>query len=238
MSWRTVRRSRRARLTMSVYRLLAPSISSSDGRSAGSSRSSGRSSGSTRSGLGQLHAGVLGLDEAVQLVLLLPRLGLRGADDGHDAGQHDHRGGVAAPLDGPPLEVGVERLRVLQRLLRREHRLRVPGGQVLAVLRRARLHQQRVGLRRPRGGQGTRHGEVRADVPDRVDARGVAPDARLLVADLGVVLPRVPQLERRPPGTPPPARSARGARAARRARSCAPPRRTRWSPRSSRRGRR
>ena len=53
--------------------------------------------------------------------------------------------------DGAALHVGVERLAVLERALRGEHRLGVARGEAAARLGLAGLDQQRVALRRARG---------------------------------------------------------------------------------------
>ena len=112
---------------------------------------------------------------------------------------------VAAQPPGPGLQVGVERLRVGQRLLGGEHRLGVTGGELPAVRRRTRLDQQRAALRRARDIERTADPEELALVVDRVNAAVVGVDARRLVADLRAVLPAVPEPDghvdelRRPP---------------------------------------
>ena len=75
---------------------------------------------------------------------------LGGADDRADAGQDLERGRGRGRRGRARLEVGVERLRVRQRLLRGEDRLGVPGREALAVLRRPGLHEHRPALRRAR----------------------------------------------------------------------------------------
>lgn len=96
---------------------------------------------------------------------------------------------------GTGLEIGVEGAGVLDGLLGGEHRLRVPGRELLAVLAGARLHEQRVTLGRAGHVERALDAEVRPLVPGRVDLRVVAPDAGGLVADDRVVLPAVPELE-------------------------------------------
>ena len=82
----------------------------------------------------ELGAGVLRPDQLVELPLQPPRLGLGAADHRHDPRQDLDRLGVPADRGRAALEVAVEVLRVLQGLLRGEHRLGVAGGEVLAVL--------------------------------------------------------------------------------------------------------
>ena len=144
--------------------------------------------------LGEVAQRVLGDDQPVQLGLELARLGLGVADDRHDARQDEHRVGVPAGRRGPPLEVGVERLRLLERLLRGEDRLGVAGGELLAVLRGPGLHQQRVALRRARHVQRPGDLEVLARVVGGVDQSLVAPEPGLLVAQDRRVVPAVPEL--------------------------------------------
>lgn len=134
-------------------------------------------------------------DVVLQDLLGRPRLGLRRADHRDDAGQHLDVLGVAAGRRRTCLEVGVEGPRVLDRLLRGEHRLRVPGGEALAVLARTGLHEQRVTLRRTRHIERALDAEVRPCVPGRMDLGVVAPHAGRLVGDDRVVLPAVPQLQ-------------------------------------------
>ena len=80
--------------------------------------------------------------------------------------------------------------------MRGEHRLGVARGEVLAVLRRPGLHDERSRLRRARRRERAVHGEVRPRVRRGVDLRRVRPHAGVLVREHGVVLPRVPELER------------------------------------------
>ena len=94
---------------------------------------------------------------------------------------------------GAVLQVGVELLRVGQRLLRGEHRLGVPGGELAAVLGRAGLDQQRPPLRRARDVERPADAEVLAGEVDRVDPGRVRVAAGGLVTDLRAVLPAVPQ---------------------------------------------
>ena len=239
ISCRTVSRSRRASSTIRVYRLLAPSIASSDGRSAGSCASSGRRFGRHPQDSGQLLPRVLGLDELVELLLQPPGLCLGGADDRDDARQDLD----AVPGRGrrrPSCASGRRRNAAhRQGLLRGEHGLGVAGGEVLAVLGRAGLHDQRVALRRTRDVQRALDPEVPADVVDGADAGSCPPRPRR----------PCPPRRRRPPSCPRASAPRRGTRRpARNGRQWAgwsssaevprggldPP----WSPRSSRPGRR
>src|SRR3954454_10682194 len=95
---------------------------------------------------------------------------------------------------GTVLYVGLEALPVRQRLLGGEHRLGVPRGEVLAVLRRAGLHDQRPSLRRSRQVERAPDPEMRANVVDGTYLGLVGPDPCCLVGGGGVIVPAVPEL--------------------------------------------
>ena len=115
------------------------------------------------------------------------------ADHRRDAGQDLDAGrgrGRRAATRG--LEVAVEVLALGEGLLRGEDGLGVAGGEVLAVLRRAGLHEQRLALRRARDVQRPADPELRARVVDLVHPVGVGEDAGVGVEDAA----------RRPPSCP------------------------------------
>ncbi|GAA3310975.1 hypothetical protein GCM10020295_79470 [Streptomyces cinereospinus] len=143
---------------------------------------------------GQLGQPVLRDLEVRQLLLQCAGLGLRGADDGRDAGKHQQLVPGAAVAGEPGLDVLVEGLAVAECLLGGEDGLGVLGGELLAVLRRTGLHQQRVALRGARYVQGALHREVLPAMVDLPHLVGVGVDAALTVEQDGVVLPAVPQL--------------------------------------------
>jgi len=128
--------------------------------------------------------------------LQCPGFGLGRADGWHQAGQDLDLVRVAADTADAGLQVGVELLRVAERLLGGEHRLGVPGGELPAVVRRARLDQERAALRRPGHVERPADLEELALVVDLVDAAVVGVDARRLVAEFRAVLPAVPQPDR------------------------------------------
>lgn len=109
-------------------------------------------------------------------------------------GQHHDVVGVAAGRGDLGLDVGVELLGLLQGLVGDEDRLGVLGRERPALLGGAGLHEQRVALDRPRHVERPGHAEVRAHVVDGAQPGRVAPHAGLLVTDLVVVGPGVPQL--------------------------------------------
>ena len=136
---------------------------------------------------------MFGDDQLLEFVLERAGLGLGRADDRDEAGQDLDHVGVAAEPAGAVLQVGVELLRVGQRLLRGEHRFGVPGGELAAVVGRTGLHEQRPSLRRARDVERPADPEVLPGEVHRVDPGRVGVDTRGLVADLGTVLPAVPQ---------------------------------------------
>ncbi|CAJ3487488.1 Uncharacterised protein [Burkholderia pseudomallei] len=83
--------------------------------------------------------------------------------------------------------------RLVERLRRREHRLRVPRGERPPIGRAARLHEHRMPLRRPRQIQRPVHAKMRAAMRDRPHLRRIDEAAARLVADERVVVPAIPQ---------------------------------------------
>ena len=69
----------------------------------------------------------------------------------------------------------------------------VSRGKLAAVVGGAGLHQHRLALRRARHVERAAHVEVLAVVIERVHLLRIEEQARLLVADEGVVVPRIPQ---------------------------------------------
>ena len=85
--------------------------------------------------LGQVVQPVLGDDQLLQFLLKRAGFRLGRADGGDQARQDLDLIGVTVQAAGPGLQVGVELLRVGQRLLSGEHRLRVPCRELAPVVR-------------------------------------------------------------------------------------------------------
>jgi len=84
-------------------------------------------------GLGELDPGVLGFDQPVQFPLQLQGFRFGGADNRHDAGEDLDAFRITAD-GGGGLQVPVEVLRIREGLVGGEDGVRVPRGEVLAVL--------------------------------------------------------------------------------------------------------
>ncbi|MGY2930723.1 hypothetical protein ACVWZ6_000325 [Bradyrhizobium sp. GM6.1] len=143
--------------------------------------------------LTQLRQGEFGLDQLVEFVLKSIGFSLRAADEGADAGQDLDLVGTAIEGAGLALDVGIERRRRLQCLMRRENCLREPGGERAAVVGGAGLYVDRPSLRRPRDVQRATNAKMLADMVERVDLAGVGEDARSRIVDERVILPAIPQ---------------------------------------------
>lgn len=132
-------------------------------------------------------------DQIVEVVDGPQRLGLRIPDDGDDAGEDLHGvGGPAMALRGGADALG-EFQPAADLPLGREHRVGVLPRDVDAGIGGTRLHLDGAPLRGPPDVERAGHGEVVAGVVDGPDLAGVGEDAAGVVADDGVIRPRVPQ---------------------------------------------
>jgi len=143
--------------------------------------------------LAQLCQGIFRLDQLIELVLEAVGLGLRAADEGADAGQDLDLVRAAVEGAGLPLDVRVEGLGGVQRLMRGEDGFRKARGESAAVVGGAGLHIDRPALRRARDVQRAANAKMLADVVERMDLAGIGEDARGRIVDERVVLPAVPE---------------------------------------------
>src|SRR3954464_2672555 len=97
--------------------------------------------------LAQLHERVVRLDQVVELLLKSVGLGLCRADERADAGQDLDLVWIAIESACLALDVGVERLRAGERLVRREDGFGEAGCKGATVVERAGLHIDRAALR-------------------------------------------------------------------------------------------
>ena len=139
--------------------------------------------------LGQGLIEVLGGE--LELALDLARVGVGVADVDPHAGHHHHVVGVAALGGGAGLDVGVERLALLERGGVGEDALADRRAEVAALLGVARLEDHRLALRRPGDVERARDLEVLAPVvervlPGRVEERPGRPVARERVRLVGI----------------------------------------------------
>ena len=137
---------------------------------------------------------VFRLGQLVEFLPERPGLGFSGAEVGADAGKYQEFVRVPALRGRQRLDVGIELLGALQRLVRGEHGLGVLGGERLPVGRGTCLYVDRPALRGPRGVQRPFHAEVFALVPNRMDPGGIGENARAGVGHHRAVLPAVPEL--------------------------------------------
>ena len=133
------------------------------------------------------------MNQAVQQIALLLRLGGGFADDDQRTGQDFQVVAVAAERLHPAFDVGVEALGVGHRAAGGEHHFRGFGGDLTAGLGRAGLDDHRPALDGAGDVQRTADRIVRAFVVQDVHAVGIEIDAVFNVADERVVGPAVPK---------------------------------------------
>ena len=97
--------------------------------------------------LAKLGEGIFRLDEVAERLMQLARLGFRRADIGADAGQDLHMVRIAPQPRRLLLDVGIEGLGALHRLVGGEDGFRIACGKRAPVVRGARLHIDRTALR-------------------------------------------------------------------------------------------
>ncbi len=100
---------------------------------------------------------------------------------------------AAAVLREAALDVRIERLRVVEPVLRGEDHFRAARRKLAAHVRRAGLHEHRMPLRRARDVQRAAHAEVRPVMIEHVQLAMIEMQAGRLVLDECVVLPAVPE---------------------------------------------
>ena len=133
------------------------------------------------------------MNQAVQQIALLLRLGHGFADDDQRAGQDFQVVAVAAERLHAAFDVGVEALRVGHRAAGGEHHFGGFGGDLPAGFRRAGLDDDRPALDGTGDVERAADREMGALVVQDVHAVRVEVDAVFDVADEGIVGPAVPQ---------------------------------------------
>ena len=174
-------------------RLCAPSISAGGGRSAGSARVEVQLRERQLEQLGERALAVRMGDQLLEFGVTRRASASVMPMTGTMPGRILMWSGLRPAASVRGLEVRVERLRLGEGLLRGEDRLGVAGGEILAVLGRAGLHEQRMALRRARACSARPSTEK--NLPrcrGRPDLAPVAPDAGLLVADVARRRPSCP----------------------------------------------
>ncbi len=135
------------------------------------------------------------VDQRAQLFVFLTRLRFGAADDRHDAGKDADVFRPAPIVRHARAHVVAEILAFLDGGLGREHHVGGAGGKLHADVRGARLRHDRAALRRACYVERPAHREVLSLVAEDVHLVEVEPDAALLVAQKGIVLPAVPQTD-------------------------------------------
>ncbi|KGV92847.1 hypothetical protein X892_2673 [Burkholderia pseudomallei MSHR3960] len=134
--------------------------------------------------------------QRVHFVLPRTRLGHRRADDRIQPRQYSELIGIPSFRVHSRLEIRVEALRAFERMLRREHHVRMPRRQFEAGFGRAGLHEQRPSLRAARHVQRPGDVEVPAVMIDAPDLRGIGEHAARRIGDERALAPAFPQLDR------------------------------------------
>lgn len=101
--------------------------------------------------------------------------------------------GAAAVMHEAALDVRIERLRVVEPVLRGEDHFRAARRELAARVRRAGLHEHRMPLRRACDVQRAAHAEVRPVMIEHVQLAMIEMEAGRLVLDECIVFPAVPE---------------------------------------------